>query len=48
MTPRIPNLQTQLEAMQKLAFLSGKWVGQAHLLRGPTEFVELVQTEEAQ
>jgi hypothetical protein len=34
--------------MQKLAFLSGKWVGQAHLLRGPTEFVELVQTEEAQ
>ena len=48
MAPRIPNLQAQREAMQKLAFLTGKWVGEAHLLRGPTEFVELVQTEEAE
>jgi hypothetical protein len=47
MVPRTPNLQTQREAMQKLAFLAGKWVGQAHLLRGATEFVELVQTEDA-
>jgi hypothetical protein len=48
MTPRIPNLQVQREAMQKLAFLTGKWAGQARLLRAPNEFVELVQTEEAQ
>jgi hypothetical protein len=48
MAPRIPNLQAQREAMQKLAFLTGKWIGEAHLLRGATEFVELVQTEEAQ
>ena len=34
--------------MQKLAFLVGKWIGKAHFVRGPTEFVELVQTEEAQ
>jgi hypothetical protein len=34
--------------MQKLAFLVGRWIGEAHLLRSPTEFVELVQTEETQ
>jgi hypothetical protein len=34
--------------MQKLAFLTGKWIGEARLLRGPTEYAELVQTEEAQ
>ena len=48
MALRIPNLQAQREAMQKLAFLNGKWAGEASLLRGPTEFVELLQTEEAQ
>jgi hypothetical protein len=48
MAPRIPNLQAQREAMRKLAFLTGKWTGEANLLRGPTEFVELLQTEEAQ
>ena len=46
--PRVPNLETQREAMRKLAFLAGKWVGEARLLRGPTELVELLQTEEAQ
>jgi len=48
MALRIPNLQAQREAMRKLAFLTGKWTGEANLLRGPTEFVELLQTEEAQ
>jgi hypothetical protein len=48
MAPRIPNLQAQRHAMEKLAFLTGKWTGEARLLRGPMEFVELLQTEEAQ
>ena len=34
--------------MKKLGFLVGKWAGEARLLRGPTEPVELLQTEEAQ
>jgi hypothetical protein len=46
--PRIPDLEAQREAMKKLAFLAGKWAGEARLLRGPTEWVELLQTEEAQ
>jgi hypothetical protein len=48
MALRTPNLQSQREAMQKLAFLVGKWIGEARILRGATEFVELIQTEEAQ
>lgn len=48
MALRTQNLQAQREAMQKLAFLVGKWIGEARILRGPTEFVELVQTGEAQ
>jgi hypothetical protein len=48
MALRTPNLRSQREAMQKLAFLVGKWIGEARLLRGATEFVELIQTEEAQ
>jgi hypothetical protein len=48
MAPRTPNLQAQREAMQKLDFLIGKWIGEAHLLRGATEFVELIQIEETQ
>jgi hypothetical protein len=48
MTPRTPNIEAQREAMQKLAFLVGKWAGEAYLLRSATEFVELIQTEEAQ
>jgi hypothetical protein len=48
MSPRAPNLLAQREAMQKLAFLGGKWIGEAHLLRSATESVELIQTEEAQ
>jgi hypothetical protein len=46
--PRVPDLEAQREAMKKLGFLVGKWAGEARLLRGPTEAVELLQTEEAQ
>jgi len=46
--PRVPNLAAQREAMTKLDFLIGKWTGEARLLRGPTESVELLQKEEAQ
>jgi hypothetical protein len=46
--PRVPDLAAQREAMKKLGFLAGKWTGEARLLRGPAEFVELLQTEEAQ
>ena len=34
--------------MGKLAFLVGKWEGEASLLRGPGEWVALHQSEEAQ
>ena len=34
--------------MKKLDFLIGQWAGEARLLRGPTESLELLQTEEAQ
>ena len=45
--PRVPDLEAQREAMKKLGFLVGKWAGEARLLRGPAESVELLQTEEA-
>lgn len=45
--PRTPDLAAQRAAMSKLGFLVGKWAGEARLLRGPAEFVELLQTEEA-
>jgi len=44
--PRIPNLDVQREAIKKLDFLIGKWVGETRLMRGP-EMVELLQSEEA-
>lgn len=34
--------------MKKLSFLIGKWSGEARLLRGTVEPVELIQSEEAQ
>jgi hypothetical protein len=46
--PRVPDLEAQREAMKKLGFVVGKWAGEARLLRGPTESVELLQTEEVQ
>lgn len=45
--PRVPDLEAQREAMKRLGFLVGKWAGEARLLRGPAELVELLQTEEA-
>jgi len=45
--PRTPDLDAQRAAMKKLSFLTGKWAGEARLLRGPGEPVVLVQTEEA-
>jgi len=34
--------------MKKLEFLIGKWTGEARVLRGPGNPVEMIQTEEAQ
>jgi hypothetical protein len=34
--------------MKKLSFLVGKWAGEARLLRGPDQWVTVLQTEEAQ
>ena len=34
--------------MKKLDFLLGKWIGEARVLRGSGELVDLIQTEEAQ
>lgn len=45
--PRVPDLAAQRAAMNKLSFLVGKWAGEARLLRGPAESIELLQTEEA-
>jgi hypothetical protein len=46
--PRVPDLKKQLAAMKEVGFLVGKWAGEARLLRGPAESVELLQTEEVQ
>lgn len=46
--PRIPNLAAQRAAMKEIDYLVGKWAGEARLLRGPGQPVELLQTEEAQ
>jgi hypothetical protein len=46
--PRVPDLAAQREAMKKLGFLVGEWAGEARLLRGLNDSVELLQTEEAQ
>src|SRR5271167_3686798 len=46
--PRVPDLEAQRTAMKKLNFLVGEWAGEARVLRGPSEPMELVQTEEAQ
>ena len=34
--------------MKELSFLVGKWAGEARLLRGPDQWVTVLQTEEAQ
>jgi hypothetical protein len=45
--PRVPDLNAQRTAMKKLGFLVGKWSGEARLLRGPGEWIDLHQSEEA-
>jgi hypothetical protein len=47
-TPRTPDVKAQRIAMRKLGFLVGEWSGEASVLRGPGQFVELTQTESAQ
>jgi hypothetical protein len=47
-TPRTPNVEAQRAAMKKVSFLIGKWSGDASVLRGPGQFVDLSQTEEAE
>lgn len=45
---RMPNVEAQRAAMKKLSFLVGKWSGEARMLRGPGEPVEMQQTEEVE
>src|SRR5215469_56154 len=45
---RMPNVEAQRAAMRKLSFLAGKWSGEARMLRGPCEPLEMKQTEEAE
>ena len=47
-TPRTPDTEAQRAAMKKLSFLIGKWTGEASVRRGPEQFDDLSQTEEAQ
>jgi hypothetical protein len=47
-TPHAPNVVAQRTAMKKLEFLVGEWSGEATVLRGPGQFVEMAQTESAQ
>jgi len=47
-TPRPPDVEAQRAAMKRLGFLVGEWSGEASVLRGPGQFVELAQTESAQ
>jgi hypothetical protein len=46
--PRAPDIEAQRAALKKLDFLIGKWSGEARVLRGPGEPLELIQTEDAQ
>jgi hypothetical protein len=45
--PRVPDLEAQRAAMKEVSFLVVKWAGEARLLRGSAESMELLQTEEA-
>ncbi len=47
-TPRPHDLEAQRAAMKKLGFLIGEWSGEASVLHGPGQYVELAQTESAQ
>lgn len=46
--PQAPDIEAQRAAMKKLSFLVGKWSGEARVLRGSGEPLELIQSEEAQ
>src|SRR5262245_15484163 len=46
--PQIPNIDAQRAAMKKLSFLVGEWAGEASVLRGPGQVVDLDQSEVAQ
>jgi hypothetical protein len=46
--PRPPDTESQRSAIKKLSFLIGKWSGEARILRGSGEPLELVQADEAQ
>src|SRR5215471_4002566 len=45
---RMPDLEAQRAALRKLDVLVGEWAGEARMLRGPGQTVELIQTESAQ
>ena len=46
--PKTPNVAAQRAAMKKLEFLVGEWSGEASVLRGPGQLIDLAQTESAQ
>lgn len=43
--PALPDTAARRSAMQRLAFLEGKWSGEASAMIGPGQRVEVVQTE---
>jgi hypothetical protein len=43
-----PDLNAQRAAMKKLEFLVGKWIGEAHLVRGTSQVIDMDQAEEVQ
>jgi hypothetical protein len=45
---RVPDLEAQRAAMERLSLLVGTWIGEAQVLRAPGQTVQLVQSEEAQ
>jgi hypothetical protein len=46
--PPGPDLEAQKEAMKKLSFLAGKWVGEATATMGPQGPIKMQQTEDVQ
>ncbi|HEX4545666.1 MAG TPA: hypothetical protein VH110_04855 [Candidatus Acidoferrum sp.] len=46
--PRVPDIESQRAAMNKLSFLVGEWSGEARIRRASGEPLELVQTEKAE
>ena len=46
--PRQPDVAAQKAAMKKLEFLTGKWEGDARIVRGPGEPLAIRQSEDVQ